>query len=59
MQLQSAALKLQNEVAALRSEFAELKGTNLKQQSEIQLSEAIIEKVSACNYFVNKQQHRR
>ena len=54
-QLHSATLKLQNEVAALRSENAELKDTNLKQQFEIfeiQLSEALIEKVSTCNCFV-------
>ena len=49
IQLHSAALKLQNEVAVLRSENAELKDTNLKQQFEIQLSEALIEKVSTCN----------
>ena len=45
VQLHSAAFKLQNKVAALRCETAELKDTSLKQQFEIQLSEAIIEKV--------------
>ena len=58
-QLHSAALKIQNEIAALRSENAELKDTNLKQQFEVQLSEALIEKVSTCNCFINKQQQRR
>ena len=49
-QLHSATFKLQNKVAALRSDNAELKDTNLKQQFEIQLSKAIVKKVS--NYFV-------
>lgn len=46
VQLHSAASKLQNKVAALRCDNAELKDTSLKQQFEIQLSEAIIKKVS-------------
>lgn len=57
VQLHSAAFKLQNKIAALRSENAELKETNLKQQTEIQLSEAIIKKVSA-SIFLNKQQRQ-
>ena len=46
VQLHSAAFKLQNEVAALRADNAELKETSLKQEFEIQLSKAIIRKVS-------------
>ena len=46
VQLHSAAFKLQNKVAGLRRDNAELKDTTLKQQFEIQLSEAIIKKVS-------------
>lgn len=53
----TAAFKLQNKIAALRSENAELKETNLKQQTEIQLSEAIIKKVSA-SILLNKQQRQ-
>ena len=58
VQLHSAAFKLRNKVTALRSVNAGLKDTNLKQQSEIQLSEAIIKKVSA-SILLNKQQQRR
>lgn len=52
VQLHSAAFKLQNKVAALRADNAELNETRLKQQFEIQLSGAIIRKVSksiSCN----------
>ena len=46
VQLHSAAFKLQNEVAALRADNAELRETSLKQEFELQLSKAIIRKVS-------------
>lgn len=46
VELHSAAAKLQSKVAALNCETKELKDTSLKQKFEIQLSEAIIKKVS-------------
>ena len=54
VKLLSAAFKLQNKVVALQSEIAELEDTNLKQQFAIQLSKAVIKKVSASILF-NKE----
>ena len=56
VQLHSAAFKLQNKVAALRADNAELKETRSKQQFEIQLSGAIIRKVSESISCIKLQQ---